>query len=256
MKKIIFLFSGNARTFPFNNNQMMRKKQLLESYNKYIFTDKFKNLYEYRVYITTDNIHLEDTINYFSSNNIGNIHLLDTEFYLKQIDNKIPNVAYYLDKYNKHNFKTYCKYYNSVYQHHKILDCYNLITSDVDLKSYDYIVRMRMDTEICMDILDVLALFEKNPELEIVLHWDVFAVGKCPIMNKYCSGLNNAYGTYDYKLVPNNFMNLNEPLLSDSKRWVYAPEIQLFQLLIEYCEKNNLKLETVINVVNFCVIVR
>ena len=51
-------------------------------------------------------------------------------------------------------------------------------------------------------------------------------------------------------------MNLNEPLLSDSKRWVYAPDIQLFQLLIEYCEKNNLKLETVINVVNFCVIVR
>lgn len=44
---IIFLFTGNARTFPFNIYYNMRNAEILDSYNKYIFTDKFKSLYKY-----------------------------------------------------------------------------------------------------------------------------------------------------------------------------------------------------------------
>ena len=73
---IIFLFTGNARTFPFNIYHNMRNAEILDSYNKYIFTDKFKSLYKYKIYISTDDIHLSDTIYYFSEN-IGNIHLLN-----------------------------------------------------------------------------------------------------------------------------------------------------------------------------------
>ena len=61
-KNIIFLLTGESRTFPFSLNKQKRNINILNSYNKFIFTDEFKTLYDYKLYISTDDIHLHDTI--------------------------------------------------------------------------------------------------------------------------------------------------------------------------------------------------
>lgn len=87
---IVILFTGEARTFPFALNKTKYNMDVLDSYNKYFFTDKFKSLCNYKIYISTDNIDIEDTINYFSKNNIGNIHMMDTNYYLTRYNNTPP----------------------------------------------------------------------------------------------------------------------------------------------------------------------
>ena len=243
MKNIIFIFSGTARTSPFNNNHEKRRMEILDSYNKFIFTDKFKSLYKYKVYISTDNINLEDTINYFSSDNIGNIYLQDTDYYLKNISNKIPNISHFLDIFDKRYDTNYYKWTNSVFVWYKILSCYNLFRND-DVENYDYIIRLRMDVKFIENILDILELFIQKPETEIIMDWAEFAIGKPNIMNIYCTGLENNYGNYK------NLLNISNPLIDfnnlDIYMWMYAPERQLFEMLCEYFINNNLDVYKVI----------
>ena len=254
---IIFLLTGNAREFPFNIQYHMRNTEILDSYNKYIFTDKFKSLYKYKIYISTDDIHLADTVNYFSEDNIGNIHLLNTDYYRKHVNNKTENVNKYFDIYNNKDWSNHWKYDNSIHQHYKILDCYNLFKND-NLENCDYIVRLRMDVAITMDILDVISSFTQNPELGIFLHWDWFALGKPEIMKWYCTGLENNYGNYKYDVVVPDIL----PVMGDYKelnryKWTYSPERQLFEMLFDYCNCNNLDInKTIVDTNKFCKLVR
>jgi hypothetical protein len=239
MKNIIFLFSGQARTSPFNINKDMRNMDILKSYNDFIFTDEFKRLYNYKIYISTDDIHLNDTINYFGKENVGNIHLLNTEFYLKPVKNKVDNVEKYLNLYNKKDWSKYQKYDNSIYQHHKIYDCYNLFKED-NIENYDYIVRIRMDIQLYKNIIEIISLFDTKPKLQIVIHHDFFAIGKPEIIDCYCSGLDNNYGNYTYKTyVSDDVPFFYDYHTNDRIKWTYAPERQLFEMLFEYVNKIN-----------------
>jgi hypothetical protein len=255
-KKIVFLFSGNARTFPFNIISEKRSKNILESYNQFIFTENFKEKYDYDVYITTDDIHLENTIEYFSENHIKNIHLLDTNYYLKTKSNT-KEVEYYLNKYNEKDWTNFDKHEGSIHQHYKILDCYNLAKENGSLENVDYIVRIRMDTVIKKDIQEIISMIESSSEIEIVIDSDLFALGKPSIMEWYCNGLNNNYGNYNFEVpVPDTFPVMETYLTNDKKRWTYAAERQLFEMLYDYCHKNNLDINKAIKNTGTCVIER
>jgi len=246
MNNIIFLFSGQARTSPFNTNIEMRSMDILKSYNDFIFTDEFKRSYNYKIYISTDDINVNDTINYFGEENIGNIHLLNNEFYLKPIENKVDNVNNFLDIYNKKDWSNHYKQDNSIYQHHKIHDCYNLFKED-NIKNYNYIIRIRLDTVIYKNIINLLDLFNINPKLQIVIHWDFCAIGKPEIMNCYCSGIINNYGNYNYKTyVQENVSFFPDYHTINRWQWTYAPERQLFEMLFEYLNNNNLNIDDAI----------
>jgi len=260
---IIFLFSGESRSFPFSHNTN-KSSDILKSYNDFIFTDKFKSIYNYKIYFTTDDLHLENTISYFKLNNIGNIHLLKTNFYLKKINNNIEKINKYLDIYNKNNWSNHQKYENSIYQHYKILDCYSLFNDDIingkiDINNCKYIIRLRFDTIFTINILDILSFFENKPNLEIVMCWDLFAIGKLEIMKCYCNGLNNNYGKYNYNVDLSHLKNIpimNDYLTLDKHRWTYAPERQLFEMIFEYCQKNKININDTIDSVSCCYIKR
>ena len=114
-----------------------------------------------------------------------------------------------------------------------------------------------MDVEITYSILDILYMFEENSELEIILDWDFFAIGKPKIMDCYCSGLNNNYGNYNYQIdVPDNLPIMYDYKHLDRFRWTYAPERQLFEMLFEYCNNNNLDINKSIKSVNCFFIIR
>ena len=83
------------------------------------------------------------------------------------------------------------------------------------------------------------------------MSWDHVIIGRPKIMNCYCTGLENNYGTYNYSTcVPQpapcfNSYHLNEPwggVNLETKRqiWTYAPERQAFEMIFEYCNNNNL----------------
>ena len=255
-KKIVFLFSGNARTSPFNLNTNNRNQKILDSYNQYIFTESFKQKYDYAVYITSDDIHLQDTIQYFSENNIKNIHLLDKDYYLNsKSDTKPPE--YYLDKYNQKDWTNHDKYEGSIHQHYKILDCYQMANNNGSLAQVDYIVRIRLDVVIEKDIQEVISRIEDSSDVEIVIDWDFFALGKPSIMEWYCNGLENNYGNYNYNVpVPTFFPVMQDYLEVDKKRWTYAAERQLFEMLYDYCNKHNLDINKTIVNTKFCNIER
>jgi hypothetical protein len=257
---IVFLFSGQSRTFPFSHNRNGNHIQMLERYNKFIFTEKFKSMYKYKIYITTDDLQLSDTISYFGDNNIGNIHLLNTNYYKKNVNIHSKNIETYFDKYNINAdwSNGYAKYDNSIQQHYKIMDCYNLFIndsdSDINITNCDFIIRLRLDLEFTLDILDILEKFKIDPKIEIIMDWDFLAIGKPKIMECYCNGLNNNYGKYKYLTpVPDVPPIMGDYHTIDKYIWTYAPERQLFEMLFEYCNKNNIDMNDAIKqVVGWC----
>ena len=76
-------------------------------------------------------------------------------------------------------------------------------------------------------------------------------------MDCYCSGLENKYGTYCYQTMTPDLL----PIMVDynhacKKRWTFAAERQLFEMLFEYCNKHNLDINSVIQSISCCEIVR
>jgi hypothetical protein len=255
-KKIAFIFSGEIRCNPLNHNCNNRKESIKSSYANYIFTDKFKDNYDYDVFISTDDLNLTNTYNFFGPN-LKNVHLFDTNFYSEEIESNIPKIAYYLEKYNSINFLNFNKYDNSIHQYYKLFDAYNLCKNYQKKNniSYDFIVRSRLDTEYDNNLIGCIEYLEQNKNCKLLGVWDIFAIGKNDIMDIYCSCIDKNYGNYfnpERKNFNNsiiscsNYCNL---LNNDSYiyTWRFAPEIQLFECLFEYCDKNNLLIDETIN---------
>lgn len=150
-------------------------------------------------------------------------------------------------------------YKNSIYQHYKLLLLFNMLS---DYKSYKYIVRLRLDIKFNNNILDLINILNNNNNLQLIIHYDLFAIGRPNIMNCYCNGLNNNYGKYNF----DSKLNKNPKWLPDYNknktkkdwihRWTYAPEIQLFEQLFEYCINNNFNINDTILSDNICEIIR
>ena len=105
--------------------------------------------------------------------------------------------------------------------------------------------------------MDILNLFNTSPNLNIICHWDQMSMGKSDIMNCYCTGLENNYGNYSFlTFVPENPPIMADYHTADRNRWTYAPERQLFEMLFEYCNNNNLDINNSIKSINMCSIVR
>jgi hypothetical protein len=262
--KIIFLFSGESRSFPFTHIQYNSNyiSYILKSYNNFIFTEKFKSVCDYKIYISTDDLHLDNTIAYFNEKNIGNIHLLNTNYYKKNINSPSADIKTHFDKYdNITDWSKYRRYDNSIRQHYKIIDCYNLLINDVDsdinITNCDFIIRLRLDACFTTNLLDILDIFKENPKLDIIMDWDFFAIGKPKIMECYCNGLNNNYGNYTFQTyVPSLPPVVYEYDIMDRYTWTYAPERQLFEMLFEYYNKNGINIHNAIKSISCCNIIR
>jgi len=258
-KNIIFLFCGESRCNPLSHNNN-KQYNILDSYNNLIFTELFKTKYNYKIFITTDDIHLENTFNFFGKDKIVNIHLLNTGFYHKPIKNNIRNIDYYLNIYNQNDFSYYWKYENSIRQYYKVLDCYNLFKNEKNIK-YDYIVRIRLDIVFTENILNILNNFN-DLNIELLTDWDFFSIGKSLIMDYYCRTLENKYGKYNFSAILENinFPNICKDYLNlknnENARWRYAAEIQLFDALFEYCNINNYNINEKLKPISCCFIQR
>lgn len=110
---IFFLFSGQSRSSPFALRPTPESRQIMDSYNSFVFTELFKSKYEYKVYISTDDIHLQRTIEYFSESKIGNIHLLDTGYYMKPVHPEVQSVSHWLERYHTQHINSSVQCYGT-----------------------------------------------------------------------------------------------------------------------------------------------
>ena len=153
--------------------------------------------------------------------------------------------------------KNYWKYDIGIYQHYKILDCYNLFRNDGI--SPLYIIRIRLDVSIRINIMELLSLFESNPNAQIIANWDLMAIGKPDIMKCYCTGLENNYG----HISSYNASNLESPPIWQQRyhvleklQWTYAPESQVIEILYDYCNNNKLDIHEGIISKDMCSVIR
>jgi hypothetical protein len=123
-----------------------------------------------------------------------------------------------------------------------------MIRNSEQFDNVDYIVRLRLDTTIETDIRSLITKLETNSNLQIILGWDFVAIGKPEIMDCYCTGLENNYGNYHYNvIIPKEVPVMTDYHTNDHVQWTYAPERQLFEMLFEYCNNNNLDINNAIS---------
>lgn len=139
--------------------------------------------------MSSDNINLSKTIDFFGIENIGNIHLSNNNYYFKPINNNIPDINPYIDKYINRDWSKHQMHLNGIYQHHRIMDCYNLLKNSIDF-DYDFIIRIRLDIVLTTEITEIINNFNNNPDLELILGYDWFAIGKPKIMEIYCNSID------------------------------------------------------------------
>ena len=253
-KKVAFLFSGQSRTNSLNHKY--RKDNLVcESIQKNVLTNEFKNKYKYDIFISTDDLHIENTFNFFGKENIKNMHFFDTGYYLNEISYNIKSYDEMLVRYKNHNFEDNQIYENNVCQYYRLYDCYNLLCNYANVNDYDYIIRIRLDSVINVNItryLECLDLYEKKL---LFGFRDEFGIGRVDIMHEYALLVKTLA---DYKIDDNryNFIG-NEGLITSSeyyqlerKRWNYAAETQLYERLFKYCNRKGYSIDDSICVIN------
>ena len=255
MKKIAFLFTGQTRKNPLSTSTDVHE-YILDGYTNFIFTPEIKSQYNYDIFISTDNIDIPKTINYFGIEHVKNIHLHDTDEYYNNINNPINTIDYFINKYNNQDKHGCWSHDSSIYQHYKICDAFNLLENFTNYNEYDYIIKIRLDLAFHSNMLNVFHLFN-DPNVEILCDWDTFAIGKPEIMKCFCTTLQNKYGTYTFNAVVNvdpticmGYNNYKSP--HNYSRWVYSPEIQLFETLFEYCNLRNLNINDTIKECKCC----
>ena len=250
--KIAILFVGQIRT---NSLSLVNEhpKDIINSYDKYFFTNEWKEKVDHDIFITTDDMHLRNTFEYFGNDKIKNIHLMEPNFLLNPISTKIPDEEYFMDIYNKNDFQGLSSYSQNVYQFYKWYDAMNLLNNYNDTKKeqYDYIIKCRLDIQFVSDIMECIHMLQEKKDIQIIGQRDCFAIGRPPIMqNAYMNLITKPL--FDFRKTNYNFKNnlIEYDTYMELKantsnqgffQWTYAPETQLYESLYEYCSENNME---------------
>lgn len=258
MKKIAILFTGESRTNSLSNNKNTTEL-ITDSYKKYFFTHNFTECYDYDIFICTDDVNIEKTLDFFGKEHVKNIYLMNRQKHLYSVNKEIYSFDFVLNKCKKIHMGENRFYENGLHQFYKCYVAFSLLSN---YNEYDYIIRIRLDVEIISDVQTQIEILEKNDSAKIIAAWDTFAIGKPDIMKQYTNLVFN-YCNYDFAksnhVFRRNIISVEKynKMKCNKKQWTYAPEIQLFEHLFDYCKKNNYIIDdTIIGINNMTSIIR
>jgi len=255
MKKVAILFSGQIRenTLGYNQNTT---EDILNSYNSHFITDKFKEHCDYDIFIETDNINLEKTFDFFGKDKIKNIHLEDTGYYILPVETKIKSIEFYMDRYYKLTDEGFTRFPECIYQFHRTARGFELLENYKNPEEYDYIIRSRLDTVYENNIMDYIEYLNNDDKCHIMANDCQFAVGRPKIMQVFFDMINT-YATYQTLNLRDNF-KLNLVSIENWKNCLTVPwshlkysSLQIYESLYEFCDQNNLDIDTTIKYVKF-----
>jgi hypothetical protein len=257
--KIAILFSGEVRENGLGYNTITELPKylkenylhdILESYEKNFFTSEFKNNVDYDIFISTDNINIEKTLDFFGKDNVKNIYMYNNNNYLHPIESKLNSIEFYTNRlYEITDNNNYIIYPSGIPQYHKMANCFEMLTNYTNVENYDYIIRSRLDTVYEHDIFNYIKELNNNTQCLYVGNDDQFGIGRPDIMKVYFNLINN-FGTYHTHYLRDNFkdsiIHINtwkSHLIDNAITWRYA-SLQLSESLYQYCDNNNLDIDT------------
>jgi hypothetical protein len=255
MKKVAILFSGQIRenTLGYNENAC---DDILNSYSAHFITDKFKEHCDYDIFIETDNINIEKTLDFFGKDKVKNIHCENTGYYIQPVESKIQSIEFYMDRYYKLTNEGFTRFPQTIHQYHRIARCFEVLENYKNPDEYDYIIRSRLDTVYENNIMDYIEHLNNNDKCQIMAYDDQFAVGRPKIMRVYLDMITN-YGTYQTHNLRENF-KLNLVSIENwknclTRHWHHLKysSLQIYESLYEFCDKNNLDIDTTVNHAKF-----
>jgi len=246
MKKIAIMFVGQMRTNNLGENA--QDNIILDSINKYLLNDAFKNTYNYDVFISTDEIDIEKTKLYFGDH-LKNINITENNWYYNDLTVNVQSYDYFYNKYlNRIKNLPYTSYLNSFYQNYRIYCSYKMIIDNEEKTNtnYDYYIKIRLDSRIMQDISLLMLLIEK--EKKICMEHDHLII----VNNEYKEIFNfiDFIGSFNDKI--NNSDNLlnyffydtfndtypNHMTLNDNE-FFFCPERQIIEYIRHLAKNKN-----------------
>ena len=158
-QKIAIMLTGQIRTNGLSNDS--NDTIILDSIEKYLLNTTFKENFEYDVFISTDQIDINKTKEYFG-NNLKNINLTEKNWYYNPISLEVESYDYFYNKYLDiiKNKPEYHSCIGPFYQNYRIYCCYKMII-DKEQKTntnYDYYIKIRLDSRIMQDFTQLMLL--------------------------------------------------------------------------------------------------
>ncbi len=248
-KRIAFLYSGQIRS---NNLSDASENDsfITDSWLLNVFNDEFKSKYDYDIFISTNTIDIERTKKFFGENNVKNIHLIESNYYLKPIDNHIPPIEF-LNNIHYSNVPPSERHWiknHSLWQSYRMYDVMNLFKNYIKStnQNYDIVCRSRLDTPFKKNMLFVFDELINNQQLQSITFSDIFTIGRPEIMINYMNvfedkfiyyGQNcNYFNDWSYFIYTRN----QHYEKSNDRWWKYAPEKIYTERILDYCRNNNI----------------
>ncbi len=195
-KRVAIVISGQMRSNGLNPN-FTHDNLILESVEKYFLNEEFKNQYDYDVFISTDQIDINKTQSFFGDH-LKNVHIIESDWYMENIEDKPHNYSYYHDKYlnNIANyFNDYPNHIHGLYMFYRMYCAYKM-TQHHQKKTnthYDYFVKLRPDSRLMQNIYPIFELLE-NSSKYIFMEHDHLVICKKELRDIF--DIVEYYGTY------------------------------------------------------------
>ena len=250
---IPIMICGLSRTFPFGWGK--RSKEIYENYLK--FYGKLSEKYSLYFYISTDDIHLENTQRFFNKYGVvRNIYLSNTGFKLNKTEDTV-NIQEYLDIYDTSKFVTSDPRWiyqgrKAIHQFHRNLDVCNLLVSDIEVcQKANVLIRTRLDTVVNDNLTDGLIRYideaNRSSKESTFFSSDLIYCGTKDLLIYLMKGLEHNLGILNWEepyesKAYNAMLGVCSPLISkpgtpEYFRWVSSPEGQMIALLHKYLRK-------------------
>jgi hypothetical protein len=169
-KRVGIIYSGQMRSNSLNSDYK-EDNIILEYTSKHFLNTEFQEKYDYDVFFSVDTIDISKAKEYFKDH-LQNVHITESNWYLNEIEEKIPEFASFYDKYLQIDFQGYTNHSHLLYQYYRIFCGYKLL-KDYEKKEnicYDYLIRIRPDLIIMQDIMPLLDILETTTKQIIMEH--------------------------------------------------------------------------------------
>lgn len=249
-KRVGIIYSGQTRSNSLNPNYN-NDNIILDATSKFFLNNEFKDRYNYDVFFSVDIINVSKAKEYFGEN-LKNIHITETNWYMHPIEEIIPEFNYFHNKFLQIDFQNLPNHEHGFYQYYIMFCAYKLLKDyqqNNNIK-YDYLVRIRPDIRLMQDIIPLFNILE-NTNKEIILEHDFQFILKYDLEELF--NFVNFYGHYKNPVEPQNINifkhfvhenHLNSFVSDGSTR--FAPERQFGEYLNEVILKKNKKYEEVV----------
>jgi hypothetical protein len=239
--RIAILFNGQMRANSLNP-EYKSDTLILDSIAKYFINDEFKSKYEYDIFISTDNnIDIKHT-NAFFGNNLKNIHIIETDWYLHECRHSIPEYKYYHDKYINIDFKGYNNCVESLYSLYRLYDAYNLMKNYImDTNTqYNYIIQIRPDLRLMKNFVPLFNILDTTNIQVIAEHAHIiilkYKVREILEIIKYMGTYTESRST---KINIYNYLCRGDPSDGNRDEYIFAPEKQILDHIYAVLSINN-----------------